>query len=102
MLSLVYRRRHETFAWGLLDRLLSGSRLLIGAGLAVILSVVLVWPGLVDYAQTGHVNLHWSRAASAVFLLQLAVVAATHAVLQRIVGLWKDQLMQREALQGQR
>lgn len=102
VLSLVYRRRHESFAWGLFDRLLSGTRLLIGAGCAVLFGVVLVWPGLVDYAQTGHVYLHWSRVAAAVFLLQLAVVAATHAVLQKIVGLWKDQLTQRGALQGPR
>jgi hypothetical protein len=92
VLSLVYRRRHESFVRGLLDRLLDGPRLLQGAAACAAIAALLVWPGAVEYLRTGHVTLHWSRAASAVFLLQLAVVAVVHAVVQKVVELWKDQL----------
>ena len=61
--------------------------------------MLLVWPGLVEYVRTSHVTLHWSRPLVAVFLLQVALLALFHAVMQRIVGLWKGQLA-REAHDG--
>ena len=100
VLSLVHRRRQETFVCTLFDRLLNGWRLLFAAAASAALSGVLLWPALAGYVQTGQVNLHWTRAASAVFLLQLSVVAIAHAVLQKVVGLWRDQLEQRSALLG--
>jgi glycosyltransferase involved in cell wall biosynthesis len=92
VLSLVYRRRQQTFVSELFDRLLNGPRLLVGAGLFAAVAMVLVWPGLVEYVQTRHVTLHWSRAVTAVFLLQLAVFATVNTVLQKVIELWKGQL----------
>ena len=92
VLSLVYRRRHETFVCGLFDRLLSGPRLFLAAAVSAALAVLLVWPGLLEYARTGQVTLHWSRAASAVFLLQLSMFSIVNAVLQKVVELWRGQL----------
>ena len=93
VLSLVYQRRQSTFLSGLFDRLLNRSRLLVIAGLAAGAGVLLVWPGLLEYVRTGHVTLHWSRPVVAVFLFQLALFAVLHAVLQKVVELWKDQLL---------
>lgn len=92
VLSLVYRRPHQTFVCRLFERLLNGSRLVLGAAVFATMAVVLVWPGLVEYVQTGGVTLHWSRAASAMFLLQLSVFAIVNAVLQKVVDLWKYQM----------
>jgi hypothetical protein len=85
VLSLVYRRRQQTFVSELFDRLLNGPRLLVGAGLFAAVAMVLVRPGLVEYVQTRHVTLHWSRAVTAVFLLQLAVFATVNTVLQKVI-----------------
>ena len=92
ILSLVYQRQQVAFWYGLFDRLLNRSRLLVIAGLAAGAGVLLVWPGLLEYVRTGHVTLHWSRPAVAVFLFQFALFAVLFAVLQKVVELWKDQL----------
>jgi glycosyltransferase involved in cell wall biosynthesis len=92
VLSLVYRRRKKAFLFSWLDRLLHRRRLLWAAGLAFAVAVVIVWPGLLQYARTGHVTIHWSRPLASVFLVQLALLAVVHAVLQKIVELWARQL----------
>lgn len=92
VLSLVYRRPQETFVCRLFDRLFNGTRLVLMALMFAAVAVLLVWPGLAEYARTGSVTLHWSRAASAMFLLQLSVFAVVNAVLEKVVDLWKDQL----------
>jgi glycosyltransferase involved in cell wall biosynthesis len=91
ILSLVYKRR-PTFITTLLNQVFARSRLLM---LAVVLSAIAVWlvaPGLWEYWQTGGVTMHWSRPAAALFLLQLAVLSTTHAVVQKVVALWQGQL----------
>jgi glycosyltransferase involved in cell wall biosynthesis len=93
VLSLVYRRRQQTFFCELFDRLLNGPRLLAAAVAFATLAMTLVWPGLAEYGRTGHVTLHWSRVVCAVFLLQLAVFATVNAVLQKVVDLWKGQVI---------
>jgi len=91
VLSLVYRRP-PSFLSALIDRLLHRSKLAYMAVLAAVVAVVLVWPGLVEYVQTGHVTLHWSRPVVAVFLLQISVFAIIYSVLQKIIDLWSGQL----------
>jgi hypothetical protein len=92
VLSLVYRRRKKAFLFSRLERLLHRRRLLWAAGLAFAVAVVIVWPGLLQYVRTGHVTIHWSRPLASVFLVQLALLAVVHAVLQKIVELWARQL----------
>jgi len=92
ILPLVYRRRHQPFFWELLDGLLTARRLLLVAIACAVIATVLVWPGLLEYGRTGHVTLHWSRAVTAVFFLQLAVFSVVNAVLQKVVALWQGQL----------
>jgi len=100
VLALVYRRRQQQFFWQLLDRLLTPTRLWVAALVLGFLALGFVWPGLVQYGQTGHVTLHWSRAVMAVFLLQLAVFSMVNAVLQKIVALWQGQLLENRAAAG--
>ena len=92
ILSLVHRRRRESFLNRLLEQALSRRNLLILAAVSALVAIAVVWPGLVEYVRTGHVYIHWSRPLLAVFLLQSALLAVTHAILQKIVGLWKDQI----------
>ena len=92
VLSLVYHRPQTTFLSALFDRLLHRSRLGYLAVVGLIAAVILVWPGLMQYAQSGHVTIHWSRPIVAVFLLQISVLSIAYGVLQKIVDLWGGQL----------
>jgi hypothetical protein len=92
ILALVYRRPTTSFVASLLDRLFHRSRLTAVAIVAAVAAIVLVWPGLVQYVQTGTVTIHWSRPMAAVFLLQISVFAIVYVALQKIVELWSEQL----------
>src|SRR5262249_52336904 len=92
ILSLVYRRQRKTYFGQVLDRVCS-PRLLTGAAtVSLLVAIVLVWPGLMEYVSTGQTSLHWSRAIVAVFLLQGALIAGVMAILQQVVKLWRQQL----------
>jgi len=91
VLSLVHRRPQTTFLSSLFERLLHRSRLAALSVTCALVALVLVWPGLVQYAQTGHVTIHWSRPMVAVFLLQISVLSLAYGVLQKIVDLWAGQ-----------
>jgi len=95
VLSLVYRRRDESFVSGLFDRLLNRRRLVVISAAFALLALTLLWPVVRDYVQSGALQMHWTRAASIVFLLQLSVVAAANAVLQKTIDLWREQLQER-------
>jgi glycosyltransferase involved in cell wall biosynthesis len=92
VLSLVYPRHQTSFVYSLFDRLLEGSRLLYIAALATLAAVALLWPGLFEYAASGHVTMHWSRPLLAVSLLQIALVSIIFSGLQHVVALWRGQL----------
>jgi glycosyltransferase involved in cell wall biosynthesis len=92
VLSLVYHRRETSFVGALLDRLLDRTRLVYLAALCSLIAVILVWPGLVEYARTGHVTMHWSRPLVAVSLLQIALFCGVYSVLEKIVDLWSSQI----------
>jgi glycosyltransferase involved in cell wall biosynthesis len=91
VLSLVYQRRSSVLV-ALTNRLLHRSRLAYAGALSAVVAAALAWPGLVQYAQTGHVTIHWSRPVAAVFLLQISVSAVMYCVLQKIVDLWQEQV----------
>ena len=92
ILSLVHSRRHTSFLAHLYDRLLDRGRAWILAVVAGLAAVVLVWPGLVQYAQTGQVTIHWSRPIAAVFFLQVTLTLVVYSVTRKVVNLWKTQL----------
>ncbi len=91
ILSLVHPRHTRQFVDAALEYLLAPKHLVIAAGAFFVMSIVLVWPGLIEYLRTSHTSLHWSRAIVAVFLLQLALVSLVSAVIQCIVDLWNQQ-----------
>ncbi|MHB8898729.1 MAG: hypothetical protein ACYC6Y_08285, partial [Thermoguttaceae bacterium] len=49
------------------------------------------WPGLVEYAMTGHVNMHWSRLVVGTFGLVVAAQGTIAGVLVRVLEIWKGQ-----------
>ncbi|UCG32412.1 MAG: glycosyltransferase family 2 protein [Phycisphaerales bacterium] len=78
--SLLGRRGAQSFVESMLSKLLSWRGLMVvGSGLMLI-AFVLVGPGLLEYAMTRHVTLHWSRivlGGAAVFCAaQMAIGAA--------------------------
>lgn len=87
------RRRWSSFSSQLLHQLFSQPSLLTISALSVLISVLLVWPGLVQYLTTRHVTLHWSRVIVAAFGFLIATECVVTASLLRIVGLWKDVLV---------
>ena len=84
------RRRWNSFSSQLLHQIFSKPSLLTISALSVLVSVVLVWPGVVEYFTTRHVTLHWSRVIVAAFGFLIATECVVTASLLRIVGLWKD------------
>ncbi|MEK6285229.1 MAG: glycosyltransferase family 2 protein [Acidobacteriota bacterium] len=84
------RRRWNSFGSQLLYQVFSKASLLTISALSVLVSVVLVWPGVVEYFTTRHVTLHWSRVIVAAFGFLIATECVVTASLLRIVGLWKD------------
>jgi glycosyltransferase involved in cell wall biosynthesis len=100
ILSLMLPKRQRTFVASLIDRIFAPPRLWLAAVAFAGIAVALVWTGLVEYTQTGHTNLHWSRAMSGVFLLQLSVFAVVNAILQKVVALWNGQLLASGAADG--
>jgi len=92
ILSLLRRPRHTSFLANLYDRLFDRGRAWLLAGVAALAAVLLVWPGLVQYVQTGQVTIHWSRPIAAVFFLQVTLTLVIHGVTRKVVDLWKTQL----------
>ena len=92
ILSLLRRPRHTSFLAHLYDRLFDRGRAWLLAGVAALAAVLLVWPGLVQYVQTGQVTIHWSRPIAAVFFLQVTLTLVIHGVTRKVVDLWKTQL----------
>jgi glycosyltransferase involved in cell wall biosynthesis len=58
----------------------------VAVGLAT-LSIVVTWPGLEQYAATGHVDMHWSRAVLASLLVTLGAMLPTSTLLLGLMDL---------------
>lgn len=80
-------------------RVAFGRRAALATALALGLgTVALCWPGLVEYAATGHVQMHWSRAALGALLVVVAMALATTAFLSETIDLIRAQRSAAEAL----
>jgi len=67
------------------------SRVRRAGGLALTaLAVVIVWPGLVEFASTGEVAMHWSRATLASLLLIMAAILSVTTFLLNMMTLIED------------
>jgi hypothetical protein len=64
-------------ATALLGRLFTRRARWVGGGLLLGAALAVTWPGIVQYARTGHVVMHWSRAVLASLLVVLFVALGT-------------------------
>lgn len=68
-----------------------------GPALAVLLAALLavtaafLWPGIVEYTTTGHVDLHWSRLVAGAFSLSCALQTAVFAFVLKVLAVWRSQ-----------
>jgi glycosyltransferase involved in cell wall biosynthesis len=86
------RRSASTTYWlALPTKLLRGRMLVLLVFGLFLLSAIFLWPGIVQYASTGHITLHWSRLLAGSFTLSLALQSVVFAVLIEVVALWKRQ-----------
>ena len=90
MSELVLERRRPRFWMSLLTGSFQGPRVVALVVVLAVVSLWLVWPGLVEYARSGQVTLHWSRVIVAAFGLLIAFQAVLTAMLLRITTLWLD------------
>ena len=92
MASLRRKQRSGDPFWGAASAtLFRGKTLWVFTALAVVLSVMLVWPGIVQYVSTGQVTLHWSRVIVAAFGMLLAFQSIVTRLLLEILDVWAVQ-----------
>lgn len=96
----VLPRAQRTFLSSLLLGCLTGWRVVGGVTLLSLASLALVAPGLVEYARTSHVTMHWSRVMVAAFGLLVAFQSALAAMLLRTTTLWLEFAVSREAIRA--
>ena len=88
--ALAYRRAPARGGvTGVLGRLFTPRVRLLGGLALVAASVVVAWPGIVEYLSSGQVFMHWSRAVLAALLLVLAGVLSVTTFLlsmMRLIG----------------
>lgn len=90
MSELALDRGKPPFWIALLVRSFQGVRLVVLLALLLIVSFLLLKPGIAEYLSTGHLTLHWSRVIVAAFALLLAFQAVLTAILLRITTLWLE------------
>ena len=87
------RRRPEalTFWPAAVEQLFRGPALAVMLVLFVVISLLFLWPGIVEYGQTGRITLHWSRLLAGAFSLFSLFQTAVFALLIQIVSIWERQ-----------
>jgi hypothetical protein len=84
---------------GMLVRWLRPRPRMAVAGLLSVVAVVLVWPGVVEYLGTGHVQMHWSRAVLASLLMVVvAMLWITGLVISMVTLIQAQRVQSRRAL----
>ncbi len=96
------RKSADAFWPSLIARLLRGKTLGVLLLLLTGVSAWFLWPGIVEYATTGHVSLHWSRLLAGAFSLFSTLQTAVFALLLSVVALWLRQGSDSEMLSVQR
>ena len=84
------RRDGDSFWVATLSKLFDPTPMLTCVGLAVLASIVLLWPGIVQFLWTGHITLHWSRIIVGAFGLLLAFEGLVTLVMLQVVSLWVE------------
>ena len=76
---------------GLLRRALGRGAALATAAALIAAAVAVCWPGIVEYATSGHVHMHWSRAMLSALMVVLAMALGTTVFLLETIGLIRAQ-----------
>jgi glycosyltransferase involved in cell wall biosynthesis len=89
------RRRGDSFWIAMASHLFGGAPLAIFSVVTLIASLILVWPGLIEFVRTRQITLHWSRIIVAAFGVLLVFQSLVTAVLLQLVTIWKYHLAQK-------
>jgi glycosyltransferase involved in cell wall biosynthesis len=81
----------NTFWPFVIAAVLRGPLLIVIIGFFSLLSVVFLWPGIVEYATSGKVYFHWSRLLAGAFSLLCAFQTAVFALLLKVLSVWRSQ-----------
>ena len=54
-------------------------------------TLFLLWPGIVEYASTQTVHMHWSRLIAGTFTLFSLLQTAVFAVLMKVISIWQHE-----------
>ena len=84
-------RRATTLGFwpSLIVKTLQGKSLAIIMGLLILISVIFLWPGIIQYFSTGQIDIHWSRLLAGTLATFVCLQTAVFAVLIRIVKIWR-------------
>jgi glycosyltransferase involved in cell wall biosynthesis len=90
--AIAHRRPAATTGvTGLLRRGL-GRRAALGTSAALVaVAVAVCWPGIVEYASSGHIHMHWSRAMLSALMVVLAMALGTTVFLLETIDLIRAQ-----------
>lgn len=83
------RNGGDTYWPSLIQSFFGGKPLGVLVGALALGSLVMLWPGLIEFARTGHVTMHWSRLLAGGFGLLMIVHTLITSVLLQVVALWK-------------
>jgi hypothetical protein len=78
--------------------LFRGTALSVFVGALIVGSLVLLWPGIFEFATTARITLHWSRLLVGTFGLFMAAQAMVTWVMVQIVNLWSYQKVEEARL----
>jgi hypothetical protein len=71
--------------------LFSGISLFVIMLALLAMSIGFIWPGIVEYATTRQVSLHWSRLTAGAFCLLSMLQMGIFALLIKVVSIWAYQ-----------
>jgi glycosyltransferase involved in cell wall biosynthesis len=92
MADLGPKRRDGAAFWpSLAAQLFEGKALAFFIAAVTVVSIGLLWPGIIEFVTTAHVSLHWSRLIVGTFGLLVVVQALITHVLLRVLSLWRYQ-----------
>jgi hypothetical protein len=84
------RRREATPFWpALISELLRWPAAAVLLGTLLATTLLLLWPGMVEFLSTGKVHMHWSRLIAGAFTLFSMLQTAVFAVLIKVVSIWQ-------------
>src|SRR5439155_26601902 len=92
-MAILTPRRPEAIAFwsSVVAGVFSGPLLYVTLVLLLSLAGFFLWPGIVEYATTRHISLHWSRLLAGAFSLSSAFEVGVFALLFTVISVWKAQ-----------